>query len=112
MLGVVFYSVNFRRSKKNSFQQNFLYLIEDIDFLSLNLKKYILPGYLEYSGLCPDIRAVLLILCKNSRIAMNLSRVRRSSNLFLIASATKNWSSKRFELCFKRVSFQLRLSCL
>ena len=39
MLGVVFYSVIFA-DRNNSFRQTFLYPIEDIDFLSSNVKRY------------------------------------------------------------------------
>ena len=45
MLGVVSFIQSKFADRNNSFQQNFLYPIEDIDFLSSNLKRYFISDY-------------------------------------------------------------------
>ena len=45
MLGVVFFIQSIFADRNNSFRQNFLYPIEDIDFLSSNVKRYFTSDY-------------------------------------------------------------------
>ena len=45
MLGVVFSTQSIFADRYNSFQQNFLYPIEDIGFLISNLKRYLASDY-------------------------------------------------------------------
>ena len=45
MLGVVFFILSIFTDRNNNFQQKFLFSIEDMDFLSSNLKRYFTSDY-------------------------------------------------------------------